>query len=289
MNPGSRALPCAKLAAPASRNSLTSRSCRVLCARSTRPLAGLELAQMMSMLSACKARPNWVIPSPPSAPGRLAFDKLQVHQPARRIVDKHQQRALRPAVFEPPMFAAVDLHQLANALAPMARLVNTPAPLFAVEPQPLGDHPFAQGLAGERKAVLSGELLGGQRRTEIGVVLTHDPQNRRADRLGSLAIARPAAFLRDQPLRTLGPKRLQQPPHLALAALQQLRRCTNRQTTAIDVPQHLETPQLPIAHAQHRHRRRPPQPAKRPRRLTSLLSRAPCRSIPLSHDPVAGV
>src|SRR5882762_5504877 len=137
MNPGSRALPCAKLAAPASRNSLTSRSCRVLCARSTRPLAGLELAQMMSMLSACKARPNWVIPSPPSAPGRLAFDKLQVHQPARRIVDKHQQRALRPAVFEPPMFAAVDLHQLANALAPMARLVNTPAPLFAVEPQPL--------------------------------------------------------------------------------------------------------------------------------------------------------
>src|SRR5882724_7492876 len=158
MNPGSRALPCAKLAAPASRNSLTSRSCRVLCARSTRPLAGLELAQMMSMLSACKARPNWVIPSPPSAPGwlirktrlapgleispggveigegRLAFDKLQVHQPARRIVDKHQQRALRPAVFEPPMFAAVDLHQLANALAPMARLVNTPAPLLAVEP-----------------------------------------------------------------------------------------------------------------------------------------------------------
>src|SRR5882762_10522196 len=51
----------------------------------------------------------------------------------------------------------------------------------------------------------------------------------------------------------------------------------------------LEPRQLPIAHAHHRHRRRPPQPAKRPRRLTSLLSRAPCRSIPLSHDPVAGV
>jgi hypothetical protein len=45
------------------------------------------------------------------------------------------------------VLAAVDLHQLANALAPMARLVNTPAPLLAVEPQPLGDHPFAQGLA----------------------------------------------------------------------------------------------------------------------------------------------
>src|SRR5689334_8169176 len=118
MKVGRRALPSDRVAAPASRNSLTNRSCSVLCARSTRPLAGLELAQMMSMLSACKARPNWVIPSPPSAPGwlsrktpclfaverhrlapglqigaggveigkgRLAFDKLQVHQPARRI------------------------------------------------------------------------------------------------------------------------------------------------------------------------------------------------------------
>src|SRR6266436_4207577 len=185
MNPGSRALPCAKLAAPASRNSLTSRSCRVLCARSTRPLAGLvkelrlagaddvdvERVQSPAKLGhpVTAERPRMVDPedavlvaverhrlapgleiSPGGVEigeGRLAFDKLQVHQPARRIVDKHQQRALRPAVFEPPMFAAVDLHQLANALAPMARLVNTPAPLFAVEPQPLGDHPFAQGLA----------------------------------------------------------------------------------------------------------------------------------------------
>src|SRR5262245_37972849 len=36
-------------------------------ARSTRPLACEELAQMMSMLSACRARPNCVIPSPPAA------------------------------------------------------------------------------------------------------------------------------------------------------------------------------------------------------------------------------
>ena len=37
--------------------------------RLTRPLAWLELAQMMSMFNACSARPNWVMPSPPSAPG----------------------------------------------------------------------------------------------------------------------------------------------------------------------------------------------------------------------------
>jgi hypothetical protein len=35
----------------------------------TRPLAWLELAQMMSMFSPCSARPNWVMPSPPGAPG----------------------------------------------------------------------------------------------------------------------------------------------------------------------------------------------------------------------------
>jgi hypothetical protein len=37
------------------------------------------------------------------------------------------------------------------------------------------DHPLPQGLAGERKAVLGGELLGGQCRPEISVVLAHDP------------------------------------------------------------------------------------------------------------------
>ena len=42
--------------------------------------------------------------------GRLALDKLQMHQSASRIVDKHQQGALRPAILEPPMLATVDLH-----------------------------------------------------------------------------------------------------------------------------------------------------------------------------------
>src|SRR6516162_1063334 len=43
MKVGRRALPSARLAAPASRNSLTRRSCKVLLARSTRPLAGLRI------------------------------------------------------------------------------------------------------------------------------------------------------------------------------------------------------------------------------------------------------
>src|SRR5437762_6714867 len=144
MKAGRRALPPARVAAPARRNSFTRRSCNVLLARSTRPpvqargrlLAWLELAQMMSMFSACSARPNWVMPpafagagsaaqrarmvDPKNpmlvavkrhwlAPGlqiraggmeiserRLALDKLKMHQPARRVVDEHQQRDCGP-------------------------------------------------------------------------------------------------------------------------------------------------------------------------------------------------
>ena len=98
-------------------------------------------------------------PAPGWNRGRLALHKLQMHQPAGRVIDKHQQGALRPAVLEPPMLAAVDLHQLADALAPRPRLMNPPLPLPAIQPQPVGDHPLPQGLAGERKAVLGGELL----------------------------------------------------------------------------------------------------------------------------------
>ena len=68
--------------------------------------------------------------------GRFAFDKLQVHQPTRRIVDEHEQRALRATIPKPPVLAAVDLHQLANALAPGAGPMDRLSPLLAIEPQP---------------------------------------------------------------------------------------------------------------------------------------------------------
>src|SRR6516165_7726898 len=100
-------------------------------------------------------------PAPGLNRGRLALDKLQVHQSAGRVVDKHQQSALRSAILEPPMLAAVDLHQLTDALAPRPRLVDASA-LLAIAPQPVSDHPLSQGLAGERKAVLGGELFGRQ-------------------------------------------------------------------------------------------------------------------------------
>jgi hypothetical protein len=57
-------------------------------------------------------------------PSTTHFSTKKVHQPARRIVDKHQQGALRPAILKPRMLAAVDLYQFADALAPRTRLVN---------------------------------------------------------------------------------------------------------------------------------------------------------------------
>src|SRR6516225_12489285 len=81
--------------------------------------------------------------------GRLTLDKLQVHQPARRVINEHEQRALRATSLKPPVLAAVDLDQLANAVAPGAGLMNTLSPLLAIEPQPSLDHPQPQCLTTE--------------------------------------------------------------------------------------------------------------------------------------------
>src|SRR5258708_39637385 len=65
---------------------------------------------------------------------RLALDKLQMHQPAGRVINEHQQGALRSTIFEPPMLAAIDLHQFADTLAPVAGLMDRLPPLLAVSP-----------------------------------------------------------------------------------------------------------------------------------------------------------
>ncbi len=131
---------------------------------------------------------------------RLALDKLEVQQPAGRVVDEHQQSALRTAILKPPMLAAVDLHQLADALAPLARLMN----LLATEPQPVFDHPHSQGLAADRDLVHFAQLLGRQGWAEIPVALPNDRQRLDTKLLRLAPVARAAAPLRDQARRTRG-------------------------------------------------------------------------------------
>src|SRR5271166_3221235 len=101
-----------------------------------------------------------------------------MHQPAGGVVDKHQQGALRPAVLEPPMLAAVDLDQFANALAPRPRLVNL-LTLLAIAPQPGFDHPLAQRFTANRDPMILAQLLGRQRRAKIPVPLA-DRNHRRS-------------------------------------------------------------------------------------------------------------
>ena len=107
-----------------------------------------------------------------------------MHQPAGRVVDEHEQRALRPAILKPPMLATVDLHQFAGALAPVAGLMNALQALLAIEPQPSLDHPKAQGLAAENDPVQLAQLLGRQGRTEIPVALANERQRLGANLLG---------------------------------------------------------------------------------------------------------
>src|ERR1700716_1614859 len=177
MNAGRNALPAAMLSTPHRRISFTNRSCSVPLARSTRPLACEELAQMMSMFSACRARPNWVMPSPPIASflltrntlvgierhrlamalqitlqsleickRALGWDKAKLHQSAGGVIDEHQKRAARRPIFEPAMVRTVDLDQLAEMLTAMTRLLDASA-LRPGQPDSGLPHPAAQRLS----------------------------------------------------------------------------------------------------------------------------------------------
>src|SRR3954452_14032244 len=74
--------------------------------------------------------------------GALWRHKAQRHQAAGRIVHEHQKRAGWAAVLEPAVRAAIDLDQLAQVLAAMARLVKALA-LGSRRPDPGLDHPAA--------------------------------------------------------------------------------------------------------------------------------------------------
>src|SRR5215472_1465685 len=90
---------------------------------------------------------------------RFRSGEPQLHQPARRIIDERQQRAPRSAVLKPGVLRAVNLHQFAQAIAPPAWLVRDGKTMSTVLPQPIGDHPTAQGLARDRATVMLSQLL----------------------------------------------------------------------------------------------------------------------------------
>jgi len=89
------------------------------------------------------------------------------------------------------------LYQLANAVAPRARLIDPLLPLLAIEPQPGVDHPKPQGLTTERDSKNLAQLLGRQGRTKIPVPLADDRQRRFPYRLRLASVAATTSSLRD--------------------------------------------------------------------------------------------
>jgi len=73
---------------------------------------------------------------------------------------------LRAAVLKPPVFGAVDLDQLANAIAAMPRLVHRLQPLPAVLLNPVHQHPAPHRLNAEMQAMPLRPLLCSKRQPE---------------------------------------------------------------------------------------------------------------------------
>src|SRR3954452_2770891 len=157
------------------------------------------------------------------------------------------------------MLAAIDLNQLADTLAPRTGLVNPFQALLVVDPQPIRHHPLTQRLPTERDRMQLAQLLGCQGRAEIPVTLAND-RRRRGPKLSGLApVAGTTTPLRDQAGRTLRPVSLQKPKYLTPLKPQQLGCRCRRQSSLIQISQHLEPRKLLVAHQTYRHPRHLPK------------------------------
>jgi hypothetical protein len=96
------------------------------------------------------------------------------------------------------VFRAVNLYQLAKAIAPAAWLMRGRQIMAAVYPQTRRDHPAAQRFTRDRAAVYLRQLLRRQCRTKISVSFAHQRQRQITIRLRQTVVARPAPPLRDQ-------------------------------------------------------------------------------------------
>lgn len=149
--------------------------------------------------------------------GGLALCHLEVHQLAGGVVDIDQQAAARAAALEPVMVRAIDLDELAAALAPIAGLVEPGALGGLGFPKTGTDHQLAQGLVRERDAMALGQIFGRQRRPEIGIALADDAEVLLAVGFAQPAVARPTALPGYQASGAVSAEPVQQPIDLAPA------------------------------------------------------------------------
>src|SRR5713226_4930994 len=169
-----------------------------------------------------------------------------------RIVDEREQTALRPATFEPPMKATVQLDQLPKVRLALAA-PSMRAALSRATPQARHQHPPAQRFVIDGHPIFSRQMFGRQRRPKAlvdpaAVFLPdereHPLPNRYLDRLIRRAPSAPM-FQARGPFPPVPPI---QPLRLAIAHVHQRRRRTQAQRPCGHTCQHAPALQLPRAH-----------------------------------------
>ncbi len=111
------------------------------------------------------------------------------------VVDVDQERAARTAVLEPGVLATIDLHELAQAFAPVAWLMRRPDPLAPGDPDAGTDQPSPQRFPGHLEIVQLEKLLARQRGAEVDVALAHDLDGLRSQLVRQAPIARLPALV----------------------------------------------------------------------------------------------
>ena len=108
---------------------------------------------------------------------RLQRNEAQRHQFTGGIIDEDDQGAAWTAPLQPVMGRAVDLYQLPTAGPTRPTLMDAGLTAPFGLPEPLGDHPLAQGLDTDRVAMPFGQLLAGERGAEVGIVAPDNPED----------------------------------------------------------------------------------------------------------------
>ena len=180
--------------------------------------------------------------------GRLRGNEPELHQPARGVIHEGQQRAHLATVLEPCVFGAVDLHQLAQTIAPPARLMRRGQAVPPIGPQTVRDHPAAQRLARNRTTVMFSKLLGGERWTKIRVAFADQRQRQDANLGWTPIVARLATALRQQTRGTVLFEPSQKPEDLPPSQANQRARVSDAETARLNLYKHLKPAEFLLAH-----------------------------------------
>src|SRR5712691_627655 len=128
----------------------------------------------------------------------LDLDEAQLHQAPGGVIDVNQERAQRSTLLEPSVLAPVDLHQFAQAFAPVPRLVRPAQSLVSRQPEPCERHPLAERFLGHPDVVELEQLLLRELGPEVRVALADDLDRLRLQLRRQAPVARLTSLTRRQ-------------------------------------------------------------------------------------------